>query len=93
MSGWTKVGWFWISFVVWLFIMVIILGGCTPLKKAEASEHCVLQYDILQVRHDSLLLGESDLNAAARQGWRVIEVDWLKSGTILYGFYTLERCE
>lgn len=171
MSGWTKVGWFWISFVVWLFIMVIILGGCTKYYSAEASDvtmecrirwmvrdkimnvtawepntgeidriikeykesiyiftsdtmypfkECRIraqerknvsddeqgaiiidwqrqqvscQYDILQVRHDNLLLGESDLNAVAHQGWRVIEADWLKSGTIMYGFYTLERCE
>jgi hypothetical protein len=37
-----KPGWFWFAFVLWLFITVVLMHGCTPLKKAEAEESQIL---------------------------------------------------
>ena len=80
-----------IAFVMCMIILLIVCSGCTPLKKAEAAQSC--QYEIIHMTHVNLSTGEAALNELARKGWRVIAVDWLKSGDVLQGFYTLERCE
>ena len=85
-----KLGWFWIAFALWFFILVVLMHGCTPLKKAEAAQSC--QYEIIHMTHVNLSTGEAALNELARQGWRVLDVDWFKSGDKMQGFYTLEKC-
>lgn len=38
MKWYHKLGWFWIAFVCWLFIMVVLMHGCTPDYSVEAEE-------------------------------------------------------
>lgn len=101
-----KIGTFMVAFIMMVFIQLIACQGCTPKIQAQESDdmrgqvaiewyrqQMTCQYKILHITHDILIVGESDLNALARQGWKIIDTEWVKSGTVMHGFYTLERCE